>query len=182
MGNSCSCKSIAVYKKTDPNEIINKGDVIMLDVESATVKKAVSNDFKDMMLNTRLVVGVCVESNNSEKMLDIVDGGMSDNEEAELLDGGTSFRDETEYEIIVIEGADATQSKRELIKVAYSGQQLVNICGYVDIGDKLCISEHAGKAKSLNYFEKGYFGLRSIGKVIKYTNSENQVKVLLDIE
>lgn len=178
---NCSCADIITYKKTDASEVIQPGDILMLDLKNATVTKAVITNYREATIDSRLVIGVCVSSNNSESLPYIINGGYADTTEAELLNGGVSKRDGTET-IIVISGPDSTQNKRELVKVAYTGEQVVNICGYVDIGDKLCISEHAGKAKSKNYFEKEYFGLRSIGKVVKRTNTENQVKVLLDIE
>lgn len=97
-----------------------------------------------------------------------------------LLDGGTS-ETVTKPSLIIIDGGTSEQNKREIIQIAYTGKQLVNICGYVNLGDKLCMSKTPGKAESLDYLNNNFYA-RTIGKVIQYTDNENQVKVLLDIE
>ena len=83
---------------------------------------------------------------------------------------------------IIIESGDSDINKREIIQIAYMGEQMVNICGYVDLGDKLTLSDHPGKAKSKDFLDEEFYVARSIGKVIKFTNNPKQVKVLLDIE
>ena len=174
----CPNDNAVVYKKKDPSEIIEVGDIIMLDPESATITRAVVTGPEDFLINSRLIIGVCTASNNNAPVPIIIDGGRAKTTEFELLDGGT---DET-VETIIISGGTDEQNAREIIQVAYKGEHMVNICGYVSLGDKLCISEHAGKAKSKDYIDFEYFTTRSIGKVISFTNSKEQVKVLLDIE
>lgn len=177
----CNCDNIITYKKAIPSENIEIGDLIMLDPDTSFIKRACYENPEDIMINSRLIVGVCVNSNNSSPDVDIIDGGSSLkslDEFKELFNGGSSENVET----IMIVGGGADQEAKSIIQVAYSGEQLVNICGYVDLGDKLCFSKHPGKAKSKDYIDEEYFNFRSIGKVIKFTNNKEQVKVLLDIE
>lgn len=175
------CKHIVTYHKSDVDEIIDIGDIVMLDTDTNTVTKAVANDELEMTLNARMIVGVVIFSDNWSKVPLVIDGGMArDRGEVyrEEMDCGTS---EEKPEYILIEGGNAEQNMRELVKIAYSGEVPVNICGFVQLGDRLTISEHAGKAQSINYIHNDYFRLRSIGKVVKYIN-KYQAKVLLDIE
>lgn len=173
-----SCNNVITYKKADPSEIIQIGDIVMLDVETSTITRAVVNNPYDLMVNSRLVVGVCIDSDNGSSIPEILDGGKSKDETRLELHGGLSDSIQT----IIIESGGSGQNSREIIQVAYSGEYAVNVCGYVALGDKLCISEHAGKAKSKNYIDEDYFNSRSIGKVVKFTNNKNKVVVLLDIE
>ena len=108
----------------------------------------------------------------------MLDGGSSEELDRELIDSGVSDSIQT----IIIESGTSDQNSREIIQVAYSGEQVVNICGFVDLGDRLCISSHPGKAKSKDYLDDEYFKARSIGKVIQFTNRKEQVKALIDIE
>ena len=173
------CNHIVTYHKADVDEIINIGDIVMLDTDTNTVTKAVANDEMEMTLNARMIVGVVVFSDNWSKVPLVIDGGMAKNKVIrEEIDCGNS---EEKPEYILIECGSSEQNMRELVKIAYSGEVPVNICGFVQLGDRLTISEHAGKAQSINYRYNDYFRLRSIGKVIKYIN-KTQAKVLLDIE
>ena len=105
------------------------------------------------------------------------DGGKSKDVERTLISSTSG-----DIEIIELEGGTSLQNQREIIKVAYTGEWPVNICGFVDIGDRLGISNHPGKATSIDYIDRDYFITRSIGKCVKYMKSREQVKVLLDIE
>lgn len=173
------CNEILTYKKADPSEEIQVGDIVMLDTSTAYITRAVINNPYESLLSSKLVVGVCIESNNAAEMLRVIDGGSSSDSLQRIeLNGGTS----KDVETILIESGSSDNEAREIIKVAYTGEHLVNICGYVSLGDKLCISQHPGKARSMDYLNIDYFESRSIGKVIKYTANKNQVKVLLDIE
>lgn len=171
------CESILTYKKVDATEIIDVGDIIMIDPDSGYITKAVIESPESMPINTRLVIGVCTKSNNYAKVNIIIDGGPAkDIERTEL----SSMSDSVD--IILLDGGTGEQNQREIIEVAYTGEWPVNVCGFVDIGDKLCISNHAGKAKAIDYIDCDYFKSRSIGKVVKYLKNKEQVKVLLDIE
>ena len=181
MLKTCNCNNILTYKKSVPSEIIEIGDILMLDPGTSYVKKAVADDIENMMLNSRLIIGVCIYSNNTDPIPFILDGGPSKDLDRELIDSGTSDYS-IDTETIIIEGGLSDQNSREVVKIAYTGEYVVNICGYVDIGDQLCISEHPGKAKSKDFLDLEYFKARSIGKVVQFTNRPDQVKVLLDIE
>lgn len=180
MLKTCNCNHIMTYRKSDPSEIIEVGDIIMLDPDTSYVKRAEANDYDDLMVNSRLIIGVCVTSNNTDPIPVFIDGGHAYDEDSvrEELDSGTSDKPQT---IMIISG-DSDINKREIIQIAYMGEQMVNICGYVDLGDKLTLSEHPGKAKSKDFLDEEFYVARSIGKVIKFTNNPKQVKVLLDIE
>lgn len=178
MIDTCACNNTMTYKKAIPSEIIELGDIVMLDPGTNYIKRAVANDFGDLMINSRLIVGVCVKSNNTAPIPDMLDGGPSEELDRELIDSGVSDSIQT----IIIESGTSDQNSREIIQVAYSGEQVVNICGFVDLGDRLCISSHPGKAKSKDYLDDEYFKARSIGKVIQFTNKKEQVKALIDIE
>lgn len=171
------CKFVSTYKKSNASEIIEVGDIIMLDPASATVTRAVANDRKSLTTNSRLIIGVCIKSDNSSTIPAVVRGGNAKPISREFFDGGRSDTVET----IILKNTGSAQNAREIIQVAYAGEYPVNICGYAQVGDKLCISQHAGKAKAMDYLVGNYYNTRSIGKVIKFLN-ETQVKVLLDIE
>ena len=136
------CENYITYKKVDPSEVIEVGDVIMIDPDNGYITRAVRGDNHEFPINTRMVVGICIWSNNTA----------------------------------------SDENQREIIQVAYTGEWPVNVCGFVDIGDKLGISPHPGKAKAIEYIDKDYFLTRSIGKCVKYMKNKEQVKVLLDIE
>lgn len=174
------CNHTMIYKKADASEIIQVGDILMLDPDTNYVTRAVADNKCAMTLNSRFVIGVCVKSDNASPIPIVIDGGEATEFDIERveMDGGSSNSIET----IIIESGNSEQNTRELVQIAYSGECVVNICGYVDLGDKLCISNHAGKAKAMDYLNNDYFSTRSIGKVIKFMNSMNQARVLLDIE
>jgi len=172
------CKNLAVYHKLDVDEVIEIGDIVMLDPETNTVTRAVANDISELIINARLILGVVVFSDNYSKVPLVIDGGRASTIEFEEMDCGTS---EAKPEFILIEGGTAEQNMRELVQIAYGGEVPVNICGYVQLGDRLTISDHAGKAKAIDYIDNDYFISRSIGKVVKFI-SKTQAKVLLDIE
>lgn len=170
------CENTITYKKVNADEIINVGDVVMIDPENGYITKAVINN-NCMCINARMVVGICVWSNNYVKPTIIFDGGTSKDEDRILCESKSD-----DIDIILIDGGTSAQNQREIIKVAYTGSWPVNVCGYVDLGDRLCISKYPGKAKAIDYTDIEYFNERSIGKVIKYMKNKEQVKVLLDIE
>ena len=165
------------YKKVDAEEIITIGDVVMIDPENGYITRAVKGDKENAPINARMVIGVCISSNNVAKPNIVIDGGQSaDTKRVELSSTSENV------DLIYLDGGNSAQNPRELIQVVYSGECLVNITGYVDLGDRLGISDDPGKAKAIDYTDRHYFIERSIGKVIKYTNTKDQVKVLLDIE
>ena len=72
--SDCGC-NVLEYKKAIPDEIINKGDVIMLDTASGYVPRAVMNNFPEPIINDSLVVGICVGSTYDGTFRIIIDGG-----------------------------------------------------------------------------------------------------------
>ena len=114
MINSCSCNHIMTYRKSIPSEIIEVGDIIMLDPETSYVKRAEANDCDELMANSRLIIGVCVSSNNTDPIPLFLDGGHSYDEDAkrEEIDSGTSDKPQT----IMIIGGDSDINKREIIR------------------------------------------------------------------
>lgn len=165
------------YKKVNADEIISIGDVVMIDPANGYITRAVKGNKESAPINARMVVGVCVYSNNIAKSNKIIDAGSSKDLERIELSSNSQKSD-----IIYIDGGNSEQNPREVIQVVYTGECLVNVIGYVDLGDRLGISAEPGKAKSIDYTDTHYFIERSIGKVIKYTSTRDQVKVLLDIE
>lgn len=178
MIDTCSCNNTMTYKKAIPSEVIELGDLVMLDPGTNYIKRAVANDIPEMMINSRLIVGVCVKANNTDPVPEVMSGGSSDDLERIMIDSGISDSIQT----IIIESGTSDQNSREIVQIAYSGEHAVNICGFVDLGDRLCISSHPGKAKSKDYMDEEYFKARSIGKVIQFTNDPKRVKALIDIE
>lgn len=173
------CEDYLIYHKSNVEEIIDIGDIVMLDPATNTVTKAIANGLDEFILNSRMVIGVVIESDNYSSILSTIDGGPAkDAGTREEIDCGVSER---KPQAIIIESGTSKQNKREIVKIAYNGECIVNICGFVKLGDKLIVSEHAGKAKALDYIDNDYFTSRTIGKVIKYI-TKYQVKVLLDIE
>lgn len=172
-----SCENYIVYKKVDPLEIIDVGDLIMIDTATGYITRAVKGNRDDFPVNSRMVVGVCINSNNLANPNIVIDGGSAKN-----LDRIELSSTSGDTELILLDGGNSEQNPREIIEVAYTGEWPVNVCGFIDIGDKLSISDHPGKAKAIDYYDKDYFLVRSIGKAIKYLKNKEQVKVLLDIE
>lgn len=171
--------NIDFYRKAIPSEQIDVGDIIMLDPDTSLIKKAVYNNKEELLINSRLIIGVCISSDNTILNIETVNAGNSKVRKDDIiLDGGNSLKVDT----IMIDAGDSSIDKSKVIQVAYNGTQKVNVTGYVDLGDRLCISREAGKAKSKDFLDKEYFDSRSIGKVIKFTNRKDQVIALLDIE
>ena len=177
----CACETVT-YKKAIPSEIINKGDLIMIDLNTGLITRAVLEEPYTVRTNTTLVIGVCVYSDNDTPETIIVNGGKSKSTERLILNGGNA----SDIQTIIMNGGNSQQNTKEVIQVAYTGQHMVNLYNQTEIGDRLCISNQPGKAMSidyLDYLDHGKARIRSIGKIIRYLNEEKtQAKVLLDIE
>lgn len=172
------CNHIVTYKKARAEEIIDIGDIVMLDPSTNAITKAVVNSPHDLPINSRLIIGVVTQSDNISKIPLEIDCGNAKSIERKEINCGNS---EDKPEFIIIEGGTSKINARAYVKLAYTGEVNVNICGFVQLGDKLTLSNHPGKAKAINYMDKDYYESRSIGKVIKFV-SDKQVKVLLNIE
>lgn len=175
---NCECNNVLTYKKAIPDEIIDIGDIIMLDVESGLIKRAVlERPHCDFSYNSRLVVGICVGSDNVTEQPVIIDGGTSEYSIRTVLDGG----DSTNIQRIEIIGGDSTTPTSTIISVAYSGVQDVNTTGFIKIGNQLCISSKPGKAQSKDFHGKEFYDIRSMGRVIKIPEKD-KATIILDIE
>lgn len=168
--------------KDNQYEIIDVGDVIMIDTDTHKVTKAVFNEPGELICNSRIVVGVCVQSDNESPVIEILDGGLADEEERpKILDGGYSDDRQTSEITELFDGGTSQESSRKIIDIAYSGECIINTIGHVEVDDELCISPKAGKAKRKNYFDEEYFDIRSLGKVSECTE-DNKIKIILNIE
>lgn len=166
------------YTKVNALESIEVGDIIMLDPNTGNVTRAVIDNPHKAIINSRLVIGVCTESDNTSSIPIVIDGKDSTNIDRINLNGGDSTSTTTN----IISGGLSKDTGRKYIKVQSSGEQILNVTGFVDLGDQLCISRCPGKVKSKDFLDRTYFDLRNIGKVIKFTNNKEKVKVLLNIE
>lgn len=170
--------SVLTYRKKIPTENINIGDIIMLDPTTGYIQRAVLEYPYEYSINSSLVIGICVNSDNTTPVTITIDGGKSSTNDREIFNAGTSDNVQT----IIVYGGDSEQNKREIIQIAYTGEQMVNLCSPVHIGDRLCISNQPGKAMSKDYLGQEFYNLRSIGKVIRIDKQNKQARVLLDIE
>lgn len=165
-----------IYKKVDPKEKIAIGDVMMISPENQLITRAVRDKWG---LNERLVVGVCTNSDNKSLLPFVIDGGVAKELKSirPIINGGNS-----QGNMLVINGGGSKLRPRKVITVETSGVQIVNVAHHVDLGDRLTISKHVGKAQSMETFGLDGFDTRSIGKAIKYTDNREQVLCLLNIE
>lgn len=74
--STCS-DQIMTYRKTNPLEVIEVGDVIMLDTGTNYVTRASANNLSEYIINSRMIIGICVSSNNYVPPTVLVDGGTS---------------------------------------------------------------------------------------------------------
>lgn len=83
----------------------------------------------------------------------------------------------------MIDGNNDVSSLSDEVEIGVANQQYVNVVGPIKIGDRLVISNIPGKARAYSYLEDlSYIDLRTIGKVIQFTDNKDQVVALLDIE
>lgn len=175
---SCECNNVLTYKKAIPAEVINIGDIIMLDVESGYIKKAVLERHCEYSVNSRLVVGICISSDNESKQPIVIDGGSCEVTDRVLLDGGTA---EVNIQTIKIEGGTSEEPSSTIIQVGCGGIMDVNTVGPIRIGNQLCISPKPGKAQSKDFDGREFYNIRSIGRVIKIPQKD-KATIILDIE
>lgn len=163
------------YRKSDVTENIEVGDIVMLSPENQRVTRA----FADKQgINERLVIGVCVESDNTTPMPPVVNGGVAkvSNTKTQIIDGNSKKG-------LILNGGNSSIRPREVIRVESGNTQVVNVVHHVDLGDRLTLSrQHPGKAESVDIGNVNRFDNRNIGKAIKYTGSKDKVVCLLNIE
>lgn len=167
------------YKKLDPTEEIQAGDIIML---SPNKTQAVTKAIRDRYgINERLVIGVVTSSDNITLMPILIDGGLSKTGTKKLINGG-----ESELNVLPILGGSSKIISREYVDVSSSGIEIVKVDSFnydkIRMGDKLTISRKTpGSAEIRMISNTNPVGSRSIGKVIEKLN-DGRVKVLLNIE
>lgn len=163
------------YKKVNPSEFIDIGDILMVSPKNQRVTKAIRDRHG---INERLVVGVVTKSDNTTPMPILVDGGLSKSTERVIICGGNS-----KISIIPLIGGSSKSNPREFVEIETNGIETVGIDDKrVAIGDKLTISRFtAGKAERRKISNTNPSGGRSIGKVINKIDKEH-VNVLLNIE
>ena len=163
------------YRKVNPSEVIDVGDILMISPENQRVTKAIRDRHG---INERLVIGVVTKSDNTTLMPILIDGGFSKDVDRAIIGNGNS-----EICILSIDGGNSELNSREYVDIISSGTTKVGIDDkIVHIGDKLTISRFtAGKAERRKISNTDPSGGRSIGKVI--TNlEEGYVETLLNIE
>lgn len=163
------------YKKQDPTEYIQVGDILMISPKTQLVTKAIRDRHG---FNERFVVGVVTESDNTTLIPLNIDGGGSKDIQRALIDGGTS-----EINVVPILGGSSSNISREYVNATSCGVEIVRIDDWVHTGDRLMISRKtAGAAERMKISNMKPVGSRSIGKVVEKLENKEQVKVLLNIE
>ena len=83
--------SYLTYKKASPSEIIEIGDLVMIDIDSGYITRAYLEKPLEFMLNTNLVIGVCVDSNNTAKLQKVLDSSNAKTlSNKYIVNGGTA--------------------------------------------------------------------------------------------
>lgn len=172
---------VGVFNKVDPNEIINVGDLIMLDSATGKVTVTQANSYEELEVNQMLVVGVCSESDNTTPLPQILDCGQSIIDETRLvtLDLGDSTT-ETGH---VLTCENSEPNSREYIEINNTGSVILENDGAneIEIGTKVRMSGERNKVTGNEFNSREATHFRTIGKVTKIL-SDNKVEVLLDIE
>lgn len=82
--------------------------------------------------------------------------------------------------VYYLDDIDINQGTQEKLEVIINGVATVKILGHVNIGDLLVSSEEAGKAKAARYQEDNSNIGKIIGKVIQYTDKEDEVIAIIN--
>ena len=172
---------LGVFNKVDPTEIINVGDLIMLDSATGKVTVSYANSFEELEVNQMLVLGVCSQSDNITQLPLTLDCGTSKNDTQNIviLDLGDSTT-ETEH-VLYCETSEI--NPREYISISNEGSvelETDNI-NSVEIGTKVRMSRERNKITGNEFNGREATHFRTIGKVTKLLG-DNKVEVLLDIE
>ena len=167
-----------VYRKEDPSEIIEVGDVIQINPLTGLVTKA-----QEKFCSSRFVIGVCSKTDNESYISTELNAGTTADHKSDVneLEAETAKidKDLITYEF---EADKADISPREELTVAQYGVVDVKTIGMVCIGDKLSICHKPGYAISERY-DRNFEKRRTFGKVIALDKTkENVATVLLDIE
>lgn len=164
-----------VYRKKDVTENIEIGDIIMISPENQRATRAVADK---QGINNRLVVGICIESDNKSPIPRFLNGGSAKTSQTKIpvIDGNAKTS-------LKLDGGNGSIRPREIVSVESGSTQVVNVVHHVDLGDKITLSKaHPGKAEAVDICNTNRFDTRNIGKVIKYTIDREKVVCLLNIE
>lgn len=135
---------VASFKKTNPTEIIDQGELVEISIEDQGITKCTHE-------NSRLAVGVAADP--FVRKNDIV---------------------------YFYQGVDINEERQEALKIIINGVANVKIQGHVNLGDLLVASDEPGKARAARYQEDNSNIGRIIGKVIQYTEKEDEVIAIIN--
>lgn len=172
---------VLTLKKSNPLEIIEVGDIVQINPSDGLIQKAFWEPLFNSHINTRLVVGICVTSDNTTPLNLIITGGTSKSKDGLLINGGLSDSIQT----YVIIGGDSSLNPRQIIQIAYNGEQVVNMADVYKENDLVCISKEPGKGKSIKCRDFRFvdkIDIRKIGKITEILADTKQAKVMLNIE
>ena len=167
-----------VYRKEDPSEIIEIGDLIQINPLTGLVTKA-----QEIFCSSRFVIGVCSNTDNESYIPIELNAGTTNDHKSDVneLESGTANidNDSIMYEF---EADSADISSREKVTVVQYGVVNVKTIGMVCLGDKLSVSHKPGYAISEKY-DRNFEKRRTFGKVIALDKIKDGIAtVLLDIE
>lgn len=136
-------------EKSNINEEINVGELVELNIEDNKFKK-VDKEYSP------LVVGVCSEQsiNKTQKIIPYY------------------------YNGIDMSNENSIEEPDVMITVCFSGLTTVKIDGTVAVGDQLVSSDN-GRAKALRHKCDYYNSGKIIGKVVRFTENEDEVLALI---
>lgn len=135
---------IASFKKTNPTEIIDQGEL----VEVSTIDQRVT---KCKTEYSRLAIGVAADRFVRKNNI-----------------------------VYFYQGRDINEEVQESLNVIINGVATIKVLGHVNIGDLLISSEEPGRAKAARYQEDNSNIGRIIGKVIQYTDKEDEVIAIIN--
>lgn len=135
---------IASFKKTNPTEIIDQGEL----VEVSTIDQGVT---KCKTEYSRLAIGVAADRFVRKNNI-----------------------------VYFYQGRDINEEVQESLNVIINGVATIKVLGHVNIGDLLISSEEPGRAKASRYQEDNSNIGRIIGKVIQYTDKEDEVIAIIN--
>lgn len=167
-----------VYRKEDPSEVIEIGDIIQINPLTGLVTKS-----QERFCSSRFVIGVCSKTDNESYIPTELNAGTTENFKSDVneLEAGSARIDE-DLLVYEFEADGADISPREKLTVVQYGVVDVKTVGMVCLGDKLSISYKPGYAISEKY-DRNFEKRRTFGKVIALNKiKDNVATVLLDIE
>ncbi len=132
------------FKKSEPSEIIEKGELVVINPEDNRITVCSEEESK-------FVIGVAEKSSTKQSNITYYLGGI-----------------------------DEEKVSNQSLSVIIGGLATVKVVGCVNIGDLLVASEESGKAKAVRYPEDRFNVGRIIGKVIQYTENDDEVLAIIN--